>query len=334
MYGAFMSDTDLIDSPTAYISSTYFEMGMTSSLTTKNDSHPFNIDMHIKFHPLKQLEVGLSILGLNLLSGEFKCKVCDETPFMPVISFGSLGISTQHWLSSVGAGEDIGYADDLSYKERDWEQFSAFIVATKNFGPFGVYNIGIGRGSFVGYGPRSRLFNSDYFFKTNPPPTLGIFWGGEIELTPPVFAVSEFTGRDFNVGIKIKTDFFQIGIGAIKLEHRLGGAPILYPRFAIGGSINSLVRRKLVPKVPKIGALTGTVIDAHTKEPLFAVVSFPRTAISPVSTNVRTGRYIISLKPGSYWVRAEAAGYYWVEKKIYIAKEMTTTCNFELTKKE
>ncbi|MCK4352641.1 carboxypeptidase-like regulatory domain-containing protein [candidate division WOR-3 bacterium] len=331
----FKSQSELIDSPTAHVSDDWFALGMTFSITTKDDPHWAVGNAYLKVQIPGKLFLGLSIFNLReaLVAFDAGWKVNKETQNMPAIMLGCLYLSPYRWISPVGHDSTVGWADDQTYDtKRNSEQFSAFVVATKDFGPYGLYNVGIGRGSLVGYGPRSHLFNTDMFMRDHHNDAVGIIWGGEVNIRKNIFGVLDFDGRDFNVGIKIKGKWYQIGIAAAKLEHRLGGSPILYPRFAAGFIINSHILKKLPPKIPKIGAVAGVVRDKNTLQPLVAKLVFTETTLLPVATD-SNGKYTVSIMPGTYRVRAVVSGYYWLEKKIYVAPQMTTICNFELTPK-
>jgi len=325
----FSATTHLIDIPTAYSANTSFSIGVNSSITTKEDSYPTDNNAYIEIEVLKRLNIGLSILTRKVSSLEVKLKANDETKNMPAIAIGSKYLSPHKWICPVGVGRNVGWDDDETYNyKRTPEQFSLFVVATKDMGPYGVYNIGIGNGCFVGYGPRSHLFNSDMFSGEYHSNAIGLFWGMEILLLPYLFGVFDFDGRDFNVGIKIRNDIFQLGIAASKLEHRLKGALLLYPRFTIGANVNSLIMKNWL-NIPT-GSLTVVVRDAKSGNPERAVVSFPGTSLPSAKTDKERGTCTIRLPAGTYWVRTGIVGYHWAEKKVYISPRMTTICFFEI----
>ncbi|MBI4723384.1 MAG: hypothetical protein HY769_10405, partial [Candidatus Stahlbacteria bacterium] len=187
---------------------------------------------------------------------------------------------------------------------------------------------GIGRGEFVGYGPRSHYFNTDLFSDSHNNDALGLFWGGEVLLIAPVTGVLEFDGRNFNVGAKIRTPFFQVGVSATKLEHRLGGLEWLYPRFSMGSTISySLIKSWL--RQPT-GTLSVIVTDANTGSPKRAVVSFPGTCMSPTQTDRDNGTCYLKVNPGTYWVRAGVPGFFWADKEVHVGPNRTTVVYFEV----
>ncbi len=329
VFSEFKAPTHLIDTPTAYSASTSFSVGVNLSLTTKEDSHPLDWNSYIGIAALNRVDLGISLLTSKIISFEFKFKINQETNYMPAIAMGSKYIATYEWICPIGTGKDIIWDDDQSYNDmRTSEQYSLFLVATKDIGPYGIYNIGIGNGCFVGYGPRSRLFNSDVFSKEYHSNAVGIFWGAEILLLPHVFGLFDFDGRDFNMGIKIRSYLLQLGISASKLEHRLKGSEAFYPRFAIGLNMNSFIFKKWSES--SSGMLTVVVNDAKSGNPRRAVISFPGTSILSMQTNKRTGTTTVRLPCGTYWIRAGTLGYHWAEKKISVHPRMTTVCYFEI----
>ncbi len=328
-FSEFKDPSHLVDTPTAYSSGTAFSLGLNLSITTPEDPHSIDRNAYIEIEALKRLTFGLSVLTNKILSSDVKFKVSEETNKLPAIAIGSKYISPHKWICPVGVGRDVGWDDDQTYNsKRTSEQLSLFIVATKDMGPYGIYNIGIGNGCFVGYGPRSQFFNSDMFSGKYHSNAIGLFWGAEILLLHHLFGVFDFDGRDFNTGIKIRSHFFQVGISASKLEHRLKGSSILYPRFSIGVNVNSLVFKKW--RESSTGILTVVVTDAKSGNPKRAVVSFPGTSIPSVPTDRETGASTMRLPSGTYWVRAGSVGFHWAEKKVSVHPRTTTICYFEI----
>jgi hypothetical protein len=311
-------------------------MGVNFSMTTDDDPYPQDGNAYIETEILQRFTLGLSVLTKGFMVVEFKGRLNDETDYLPSFAIGCKNIHPEEWICPVGLGRDVGWSDDQSYfTRRNTEQYSLFAVATKDFGPYGVYTIGIGRGEFVGYGPRSYLFNTDltrgigHMQGAHHNDAVGLIWGGEILLRSPVFAVFEFDGRNFNVGAKIMGTFFQVGLAAVKLEHRLGcGSDWFYPRFSTGMTANySILRRWL--RQP-MGTLNVIVSDASTGDPKRAVVSFPGTCIPSVQTDRGSGGCAVKVEPGTYWVRAGAPGFLWADKMVHVGENQTAVVYFRI----
>ena len=338
-YAEVRTSTSLFDTPTACINEgIFYESTLATTFTSTDDPYPTDADLHFMLSLFDRIEMTLSFLTFKHLniSPSIKYNFIKETKKSPGISIGVLNFVTGKYINSVGDSKGESWGDDSTYipcYRRCPEQNSFYIVFTKDAGARGRYNVGFGRGSFVGYGPRSRQFNTDRFYnweKTHSD-AIGMFWGFDIDIRYGIKGAFEFDGRDFNIGFIFKKSGFDVKFLAAKLEHRLGGLPDLIPRIDLSLTVNSrFIHKKPAP--PKVGAIAGTVVDRETGEPILATVTVKETDILPVTTDEK-GRYTITVKEGTYIVRAEAEGYYWVEKKVYAKDRMQTVCNFTLRKK-
>ena len=339
LYSEIRTSTFLFDIPTANVNKGFFyEFTFAGTFTSSDDPFPVDTDLHFMLSLFNRLEMSLSYLTIRdfNISPSLKFNLIREKENVPCISIGVLNLFTSRYISSVGRGKDIIWEDDATYMgqyRRCSEGNSLYIVFTKDFGPWGRYNIGFGRGIFVGYGPRSRQFNTDRFndWKRTSNNAVGMFWGMDIEIEYGIRAGLEFDGRDFNIGFNFKRDRFEVRLLAAKLEHRLGGWEELSPRIDLSATFNSeFVRRP--PRPPRVGAVAGRVVDRETGAALEALITVKDVDIPAVITD-EYGRYTLTLEPGSYIVRATAEGYYWVERKVFIREGVQTLCDFSLRKK-
>lgn len=329
----------LFDAPTAYINKGIFYEGtIATTFTGTDDPYPIDTDLHFMASLFGKLELTLSFLTFSDLriSPSIKYNIVSESEKIPAVSVGVLNLFTSKYISSVGGSKNTVWSDDSSYIPeyiRCPEHNSLFLVFTKDMGAWGRYNMGFGRGCFVGYGPRSRQFNTDRFYHWSDTHSdaIGMFWGVDIELGYNIRGGFEFDGRDFNIGLKFKKEGFEVSFLAAKLEHRLGGSPNFTPRIDLSTTFNSYFLRRM-PSPPKVGAITGDVVDRNSKIPIGATITVKGAEIPSITTDAE-GRYAVTIAPGSYLVRAEAEGYYWMEKKVYVRERMQTICNFELKKK-
>lgn len=325
----FRAPTYLINIPVAYSSGLPLALGVNSSITSGEDPYPKDLNGYIEAEALQRVTLGLSILTPQTVVLELKCRINTETNRAPTFAVGVRNLSLHQYISSVGAGRDVGWEDDSTYEyKRNSEQYSVFVVATKNLGPYGNYTIGIGRGEFVGYGSRSKYFNSDMLMGGHHSDAIGLFWGAELFLVPPVSGIIEFDGRNFNVGAKVNTPFLQIGVAAAKLEHRIRGMEGLYPRFAIGVTLNYWVMKRWLRQ--PTGSISVVVTDAVSGSPKRAVVSFPGTCLPTTQTDGSTGSCEIKLDPGTYRVRAGIPGFYWADREVYIGPNRSTVVYFQI----
>jgi outer membrane protein OmpA-like peptidoglycan-associated protein len=85
------------------------------------------------------------------------------------------------------------------------------------------------------------------------------------------------------------------------------------------------------PKEP-IARVYGKVSDTQTGAPLSATISFPETEREAIMT-AADGTYEISLKPGSYRLRADASDYRWREQGLVLKDGDNILLDFALNKK-
>jgi hypothetical protein len=321
----------LIDIPNAYTPPAVFTVGGNLTFPIGEDTlNPLEANSYVEIKVPYLPSIGISFFTQKIVVLNFKYQIHKETNKVPAIAIGSEYFTPYHeWVSPVGAGEGVGWSDDLREAHRNPEQFSFFVVVSKNQGPYGTYTIGLGRGAFVGYGHATSGFNSDAFTKKYNKDAIGIFWGVEFAILPPVCGVIDFDGRDYNMGIKISLPYFQIGIGFAKVEHRffkkLEG---LFPRVALGVTTNYLVIKRALKR--PTGTLLAVVRDARRGETKRAIITFPGTTLPPIITEGATGRCSIELEPGIYWVRAGSPGYFWADRTVNIVPNQTTLCHFEI----
>lgn len=347
----FNRTTGLIDIPTAYIlPAKVWKFSMNGSVTTtsKNiwEKKPADMDFSVSYGIAGKSEIALSMFTFRDYVLDLTYVLTNETVNVPAIAFGIQNITYSRFITEVGRGEYIedtsvehvagqknGWGDDETYPRRDSEQFSVYFVMSKTFASWGQYHLGIGRGRFVGYGSRSKYFNTDIYSDTEHNDAIGLFWGAGFDFFQGFGPMIDFDGRDFNIGLQYRSPYLRISMAAVKLEHRLGGMQALYPRFAIGGSATTqaVVEERAIKQA---GILTGKIWNKETAEPLKAVISFPGSDLGSIISLGKTGSYRISLPSGIYVVRSSSPDYYWKQKKVRIAPGKTTICNFAMKKKK
>jgi len=345
----FNRTTGLIDIPTAHIlPAKVWKFSTNGSITTtsKNiwEKKPADMDFSVSYGIADRAEVALSMFTFKDYVLDITYRLSKESKNVPAFAFGLQNITYVRYITEVGRGDELkeeehvarqknGWGDDATYPRRDSEQFSAYFVMSKTFGSWGEYHLGIGRGRFVGYGSRSKYFNTDIYSDTEHNDAIGLFWGTAFDFFQGFGPMLDFDGRDFNIGLQYCSPYFRVCLAAVKLEHRLGGLQSLYPRFAIGGSVTTqAVVEERAPKAT--GNLSGKVWDKTTAKPLKAVISFPGSELGSIITSVKKGRFNITLPSGIYVVRASATGYYWKQKKVRIVSGKTTICNFAMKNKK
>jgi hypothetical protein len=143
-------------------------------------------------------------------------RVLQEETRRPSIAIGIYEISFDKFISPVGSDETY---DDEDYVDRPPEIVSLYGVATKNVSNNLQVNIGVGRGKFVGYGPRSFVPNTDVLFDENHENwALGLFMGVRFRAARPVSFILEADGRDANFGLEYKNHIFRGTVYLMKME--------------------------------------------------------------------------------------------------------------------
>lgn len=352
--GEFNRTNGLIDIPTAYIlPAKVWKFSMNGSIsisTEKNiwEKKPADMDFSVAYGIAGRAEAALSMFTFKDYVLDLTYLLTDETENVPAIAFGIQNITYRRFITEVGAGDKLeetdpeddyvkdqrnGWGDDETYPRRCSEQFSVYFVMSKSFGSWGHYHLGIGRGRFIGYGSRSKYFNTDIYSDTEHNDAIGIFWGAAFDFFQGFGPLIDFDGRDFNIGLQYRSPYFRISMAAVKLEHRLGGMQSLYPRVAIGGSATTqaVVEERAVQAE---GVLSGKVWNKANAKPLKAVISFPGSDLGSIISSEKTGSFKIHLPSGIYIVRSTVPGYYWKQKKVRIAPGRTTICNFAMKQKK
>ncbi len=349
----FNKTSTLIDIPTAYILpsntwsfSTNGSVAITSTPDNIWEKNPRDMDVTVSYGIGGRAEAAITMYTVKDYVLDLAFLLTTETSRVPAIAIGVQNISYSKYICEVGRGDEItdeegdhiedqinGWGDDNQYEttyQRNSEQFSAFLVVSKSIGDFANFHLGVGRGKFVGYGPRSKYFNSDMFTDSVnvQDHAVGIIWGAAFDLYRGFGPMVDFDGRDLNAGLQYKSQYFRICMAAVKIEQSIPGTRELHSRVAFGTQLY------FEPQPKQLGQLAGKVWDIETAEPLAAVISFPDKKLNDLMTTEGTGSYgKMTLPPGVYVVRASAPGYYWKQKKVSIEDGRTTICNFALQKK-
>jgi len=126
-------------------------------------------------------------------------------------------------ISEVGHGDSTGWDDDLAYETKPayvkpFELSSCFMVSTYSPNELVDLTIGIGRGMYVGYGPFSKYCNSDFYHEHGCDWAVGVFFGFELKATDNLSFMSDFDGRDINVGLKFMLSLIELSVALNKVE--------------------------------------------------------------------------------------------------------------------
>jgi len=318
--------TSLLELPTANLPEdpVYWQAGFSTSfsLASKYDPHVTDFDLNGSVSFNGKWFLGLNIFTLNEISFDIGGVIIRETQGVPFgFSVGLRNISWKKYISSVGGEpeEGGGFTDDNSYILRSPESFSFYGVITRHINPSLILHLGIGRGEFIGYGPRSKFLNTDNFLNTpHEYFTFGIFGALEFHLTPSFHLVLEADGRDINAGIFLDVEKFKFVIETQKIEHFMfQGYPNFQPRFNVGISINS----RLITPVAQPVRVAFTLIDKETKKPVKGVtIKFLQTEI-PAITSDEKGVASTMVMPGEYLVSIIHPEFKELKAKLNIRKD-------------
>lgn len=137
-----------------------------------------------------------------------KFKVLQETLKLPQLAVGVDNILSP--VKKTSAVDDINPGEDFydHPDKTDYEILSPYVVASKQAVVIGMpwmFNLGIGAHRFTGQVPRSRIFN-------------GIFTSVEMSPFNNFYLQGEFSGHDFNAGIKYTYQNWGFKVGAQAVE--------------------------------------------------------------------------------------------------------------------
>jgi TolA-binding protein len=131
-------------------------------------------------------------------------------------SFGIDNIAFSKYISSLGS--DTIFADEI-YDPRPPEAWSFYLAGTQKFGRRFELTAGLGRGKYVGYGPRSSLPNTDVFYSDKHENfAFGLFLGTRYSITKWLDVLLEGDGRDINLGVQCELGRFQGEVSLTKFE--------------------------------------------------------------------------------------------------------------------
>ncbi len=299
-----------IDIPTARTAHPGLYLNLSGSYAFGED--PYSVDVNgIIGLSINNLEFYLSGFTLNSWVLDFKYTFLKKKNMS--FAFGVDRITYQEYITPVGSGESTGYTDER-YITRPPEWFSAYVVGTFPLGDFLEATVGLGRGKFVGYGPRSRYFNIDYFFNregvipvsgTHPEYAVGLFGGIRIKFTPFASLVIEEDGRDVNTGLVLGNDKINVHLTLTKLE-QITDLPLANVRMdlSVGAQVMPILEEKT-------GFIVFRIYDQSSKSPLPALVKFYNAKGKLVMTvNVPPEGIVRKEIPaGRYKIRIESKGY-------------------------
>ena len=337
----FQSDNTFIDIPTANVlPNGRFELSVSAGLPVENlGLNKPDYDLYFSYGLMNKIELQLSMFTLEDWALDVNYKILNEKGNAPALAVGMYNVTYRKYISSGGggSGDTVGFPDEHYGNERAIENASLYFVATKSFSDVIKFNIGLGRGRFIGMSGISHYFNISAFSSdwknVSPNLLVGVFLGGEVRIMPNTYFIAEFDGRDANAGVRYFNKYFSASVAGTHLEaYRAPNNPQISARYYANVTVNSSIIEK--PKVPvvKYYSVSGKVFDRSTMEPIKdAYVILPGIGTEKYAVN-ENGSFMLKFKKGEYWIRALAPGYYWQQQKV-IVNNSTGELHFLLRKK-
>lgn len=294
-----------------------------------NSNHPLKGESEIGIDPNLGIEYTFNKFNAALkwydradFAFDFSFQLLKEKDNKPSIAIGFWELTYNKFLSP--AGSENTYKDE-AYTDRPPEIASLYAVATKNLSNNFQLNFGVGRGKFVGYGPRSSNLNTDFFTEEKHENfVFGLFGGASFNLNNTYYLILEADGRDANVGIQYKNKGIKAMLSLNKLELLAKDSDSeLASRinFNLAYKIRSF-EKTVKEKKKKNISVTIEIIDKLTREPVKGVILITTQKGNIIDVLSDESTYSVSLKPGIYMVRISSDAY--KDKKITVTVKEDT----------
>lgn len=266
-------------------------------------------------------------------------RIMKQSGSAPAIVVGLDNLTWNAYISPLGHQE--GDTSPNTYSDEDYidrapEVASTYIVFTRTFNPNFEITGGIGRGRFIGYGPRSRFLNFDAFFgedNRHENMVLGIFGGMKFSVPNGPAFVIETDGRDANLGVIYEYGMFRGSLGLLKLEQFFGESEELTPRINLNMSFKSKSFAG-----PQKGQIKIHLLSEITGKPLPGKIMVSDGDKKRVYDVPAGGIKTITLDPGSYMFSLTAPQYKSKKAKVRVysnkVRNVTVKLREELSAKE
>jgi tetratricopeptide (TPR) repeat protein len=305
VYAQSCSWRSYIDLPSANISDGFF--------INFNGGYALASEAENRIDVNGSIEYGIAgfVAGLKVYTEKTFCldlayQVIEQAGAFPSLSLGLENITNKSYVSPLG---ETGLIDELYYT-RSPEIASAYVVATREFFRNFEMTFGIGRGRFVGYGPRSKYLNLDAFSDVKHEDFMvGVFGGMKISTPVGASFILETDGRDANVGFRYEAGILKGTLSMDKIEHLFAESdPLINAPWVnlslsfspVGGSERFLVRP---------GKLKLWLKDKDSGKYIPGKVIVAKGNVERSFDILQTQKAIIPLEPGVYKITVFSAGY-------------------------
>jgi len=320
-----------IDMPTAN-----FTQGLYANVSS---SYPVKDVDDVKFDPNIGIDFSYNKFGIAVkwydgvdFAMDLSYQILTENESAPGLAIGICELSNSKYVSPAGS-EDV--FNDENYTDRPPEIASAYFVGTKKIGGNFEITTGIGRGRFVGYGPRSKHVNIDALSDENHENwVFGLFSGMRVIFPNNLAFIVEGDARDVNIGMEYQNELVKGTLALNKLE-LFGEESDLSPRVSLNLSYKLMDMKETVEKLVKKFPVAIELIDKESREPVEGHTITINAKRDTVQVSQFENIHSFSLEPGMYTSHISATNY--TDKKIEMAVKGGTSTNLytiELSKIE
>jgi outer membrane protein OmpA-like peptidoglycan-associated protein len=294
-----------------------------------SSSYPIRDIEDVKFDPNIGIDFSHNKFGLAVkwydgmdFAMDLSYQILTEKGSSPGLAIGINEISTSKYISPAGS-EDV--FNDENYIYRPPEIASAYIVGTKKISKNFEMTAGIGRGRFVGYGPRSKRVNIDAFSDENHENwVFGLFSGMRVVFPNNNLAfIIEGDARDLNTGVEYENELVKGTLALNKIE-LFGNETNLSPRLSLNLSYKLTDMEEKI-KEKKEYPLGIELIDEKSREPVEGNIIIANTKGDKIKVSPLNNIHSFYLEPGIYNALISAMEY--KDKKIAMTVKGGTSKN-------
>jgi len=307
-YGQNCSWRSYIDVPTSTFSEGFF-LNLNGSYAVGGDEE------QEKFDANGSIEYGIAgfVAGLKVYSEKTFCldlvyQIMEQNGILPSLSIGIENITYNKYVAAVDTVEAV----DFLYKPRPPELASAYLVATKDFGEIFEMTFGLGRGRFVGYGPRSQYLNFDTFFDEKHPDFVVGAFGGIKFITPiGLSLIAETDGRDANAGFQYEAGIWKgtLSLNKIELFFAKEEELVNSPQVSLSLSFNPGGIGVRGENLARSGTLRLSLKDQNGGEHISGKAIVSKGDVERTYDILATQKAVLQLQPGVYKISVFSAGY-------------------------
>ncbi|NLI97358.1 OmpA family protein [bacterium] len=320
LFAEFNRSSLLIDIPTAYVLRHKVIQGTAVgafSLAVADPRSPYDLDVCVGAGIGDFLELSLSAYSFENYALGVTALLVREGKYYPSLAIGMHEITWVPYIGSFGGGTDPAAGNNdpedrlitgkpgFSYWEQQ-EWFSAFAVASKQFGKYFRTHLGLGRGRYTGYYGFERYLNTDIFNNTGVSNfAFGLFGAFEFNYEEWLSIAAEYDGRDINLGTKVGFSNWEVYFAATRLENLMYPSSGYYPWLTAGLNFYTSPHSAL-----KGSTLSGRVLYPSGEAAPGANVEIIGDDYDQSAVSTENGAYRLRALPqGSYKVAASLEGF-------------------------